>query len=155
EAQPLQDLLASLVSEGALVVESGRVRLAGRSATPSPEQQQRIDALLDELRRARFQPPTRDAALERLGGGQEAPDLLAYLVEGGAVVPLGDLVFAPETLDEAKKLLREALGGRTFTVADARDVLGSTRKYVVPLLEYLDRSGFTLRRGDERGFRDE
>jgi selenocysteine-specific elongation factor len=36
------------------------------------------------------------------------------------------------------------------TVADARDVLGSTRKYVLPILNRLDSEGVTRRRGDER-----
>ena len=38
----------------------------------------------------------------------------------------------------------------SLTIADARDVLGSTRKYVVPLMTYLDREGVTRRRGDDR-----
>ena len=38
----------------------------------------------------------------------------------------------------------------TVTVGDARELLGSTRKYVVPLLEWFDANGVTRRRGDSR-----
>ena len=49
------------------------------------------------------------------------------------------------------KLLIRALRGRPrLTVADIRDLLGSTRKYVVPICGWLDRNGVTRRRGDER-----
>jgi len=37
-----------------------------------------------------------------------------------------------------------------FTVAEARDLLGTSRKYALALLEFLDQQGITVRRGDER-----
>ena len=50
--------------------------------------------------------------------------------------------------------LREAIGpGTPFTVAQARDLLGASRKYVVALLEELDRRRVTRRIGDERVLR--
>ena len=45
----------------------------------------------------------------------------------------------------------DALRGRgALTVADIRDLLGSSRKYVVPIVGWLDRTGVTRRRGDDR-----
>ena len=38
----------------------------------------------------------------------------------------------------------------SLTIADARDLLGSTRKYVVPIMSHLDATGVTRRRGDDR-----
>ena len=38
----------------------------------------------------------------------------------------------------------------TITVSDVRDVLGSSRKYVLPIVGWLDRTGVTRRRGDDR-----
>jgi selenocysteine-specific elongation factor len=40
--------------------------------------------------------------------------------------------------------------GKGLTVAEIRDILGTTRKYAVPLCEYLDRVGVTKREGDLR-----
>ena len=48
-------------------------------------------------------------------------------------------------------MLQERLGGGAgATVAEIRDLLGTTRKYAVPLCEYLDRAGVTRREGDLR-----
>ena len=50
-----------------------------------------------------------------------------------------------------RKLLTEKLaGGAGMTVAEIRDLLGTTRKYAIPICEYLDRVGVTRREGDLR-----
>jgi selenocysteine-specific elongation factor len=50
-----------------------------------------------------------------------------------------------------RRLVRERLAeGKGLTVAEIRDMLGTTRKYAVPLCEYLDRVGVTRREGDLR-----
>ena len=56
-----------------------------------------------------------------------------------------------EHANQVNALIVAALREReTLTVADARDILQSTRKYVLPLLSRLDAEGITRRRGDER-----
>jgi selenocysteine-specific elongation factor len=50
--------------------------------------------------------------------------------------------------------VRQVLGEKgTLTVAEARDLFGTSRKYVLALLEYLDTQGLTMRVGDERRLR--
>jgi selenocysteine-specific elongation factor len=52
---------------------------------------------------------------------------------------------------EMRRLVTERLqSGGGLTVAEIRDLLGTTRKYAVPLCEYLDRSGVTRRENDLR-----
>ena len=64
---------------------------------------------------------------------------------------LDGVVFSAAALEAARVALIEALRDRGhLTVADVRDVLGSTRKYVLPICGWLDRQGVTRRRGDER-----
>jgi len=56
-------------------------------------------------------------------------------------------------LDSIVAGVREDLALRErgmLTIADVRDLLGSTRKFVVPIVGWLDRQGVTRRRGDER-----
>ena len=61
---------------------------------------------------------------------------------------------AGESVEDARRKLREHLeAAKTMTASDAKNVLGSTRKYCIPLLELFDREGFTLRRGDLRELR--
>ena len=73
------------------------------------------------------------------------------LTREGVVVDLDGIVFASGAVDEARRRVRAALRDRgTVTVADVRDLLGSTRKYVLPILNQLDAEGVTRRRGDDR-----
>ena len=49
-----------------------------------------------------------------------------------------------------RRLAARLAGGGGATVAEIRDLLGTTRKYAVPFCEYLDRTGITRREGDLR-----
>jgi len=50
---------------------------------------------------------------------------------------------------EMRRLVKERFAeGKGLTVAENRDILGTTRKYALPLCEYLDRIGVTRREGD-------
>ncbi len=55
----------------------------------------------------------------------------------------------PATVERALTLIRAA-GSGGMTVSDVRAALGTSRKYAVPLLEYLDAQGMTRRAGDVR-----
>ena len=79
-------------------------------------------------------------------------ELLHALVREDRVVRVGDdLVYLPEQIDELIARLNE-LPDR-FTVAEFRDTYGFSRKYAVPLLEYLDGRRVTIRDGDVRSVR--
>lgn len=81
-------------------------------------------------------------------------ELLRAFERAGRLVRVGDdLVYLPEQLDDAVTRLRRI--EEPFTVANARDVWSVSRRQAVPLLEHLDRSGVTARRGDVRTFRRE
>jgi len=82
--------------------------------------------------------------------GRDAP-VVRGLVREGALVDVDGVVFAATALQHARDLVVDALAdaGR-LTVADIRTLLGSTRKYVVPICGWLDRTGVTRRRGDDR-----
>jgi len=155
EAPVLQRLLAPMVEAGEIEVEGGLVRLAGHKPRPHEDHQKLVEQVLEQVKAAGLQAPTREEVLEKLGGGEEAHDLLSYLVGQGDVVQVGNFVFARQSVEKAETVLREKLSAKAFTAAEARDALGSTRKYVVPLLEYFDRAGLTIRRGDERRIRQE
>jgi selenocysteine-specific elongation factor len=94
-----------------------------------------------EKLRALDPPPIRE-----LGIG---PDLLRALTRSGEVVRVSDdLVYLPEEIDEVITLVRTF--DSPFTVSEFRTRAGVSRKYAVPLLEYTDREGITLRQGDLR-----
>jgi selenocysteine-specific elongation factor len=77
---------------------------------------------------------------------------LRELVRRGLVIERDGVWFAPAAVEQAAQvvaeLLRETPDG--VTVSTIRDALGTTRKYLLPLLAHLDASGVTRRRGDLR-----
>ena len=79
-------------------------------------------------------------------------EVLAALIEQGQLVKLGDgVLFLHETYDEAlATIVRYLREHGKITVAEARDLLGATRKYILPLLEHMDALKMTRRMGDER-----
>lgn len=80
---------------------------------------------------------------------------LTKLVAAGRVVRLGpELHFAADAVEGARRRIVEYLeAAGTMLASDARDILGTSRKYVVPLLEYFDTHGVTKREGDTRTLR--
>ena len=112
-----------------------------------------VAAMLAEIKAGGFQPPALDSLSVSAQADRKRWDRLATLA-----VALGRLVQidAKIYLDaEVERQLRATVadlitrhGG--VTVAEVREALASSRKYVVPILEHLDRVGFTRRAGDRR-----
>lgn len=95
-----------------------------------------------------FDPPSR----KELGPDAATQQALRFLRDTGEIVEISaDVIVSREALDEMEKKVAAALqtnGGAT--VSELRQILGSSRRVVVPLLEYLDRAGMTRRVGDKR-----
>ena len=82
-------------------------------------------------------------------------ELLSVLESRGAVVKVTtDLYLSGATLEKAKTALIDHLTTHgEIAAAGFRDLLGVSRKTAIPLLEYFDRTGLTLRVGDVRKLR--
>ena len=67
------------------------------------------------------------------------------------VGPIGSSLYSRPTIDAIKKQLAETYPPPNhFTVSEFRVLTGSTRKYVIPMLEYFDRNRITIRQGNYR-----
>ena len=136
---PAPQLRAALADTPTLVVERGLVRDREQGPVTESAEAHRLLVAFDA---APFAPPD-PAADDR--------ELVRALVREGRLVDVDGVVFSAGALDQARRAVIEALQERPhLTVADIRDLLGSTRKYVVPICGWLDRNGVTRRRGDER-----
>ena len=111
------------------------------------------DKLVADYKTAGFQPPE-PKSFAGLAGGNAAnlKDLFDVCIAEGLLVQISEEVFLHSDVDaDMKRRLSERLAaGSGLTVAEIRDILGTTRKYAVPICEYLDRVGFTKREGDLR-----
>jgi selenocysteine-specific elongation factor len=111
------------------------------------------DKVVAAYQEAQFQPPE-PASFAGQAGGNAAnlKDLFEVCVAEGFLVHIAeDIYLHADAETEMRRRVAERLRqGPGATVADIRDLLGSTRKYAVPICEYLDRIGLTRREGDLR-----
>jgi selenocysteine-specific elongation factor len=84
--------------------------------------------------------------------GSSVPGLLRFLERQGRIVQVEtDRYYDRSTLDAMiAKLTTKLVPGQVYVPAQLRDVLGFSRKYLIPFLEYCDRNGITERRGEGR-----
>jgi selenocysteine-specific elongation factor len=111
------------------------------------------DKVVEAYRAARFQPPEPATFAGTAGGNAiNLNDLFEVCVAEGFLVRVAPDVYLHADADaEMRRLVTERLqSGCGLTVAEIRDLLGTTRKFAVPLCEYLDRAGVTRRDGDLR-----
>lgn len=138
-----QATLDRLITDDAAVeAAGGEMRLPGHAVAVTAEQQAAMDAYVAALKRDPF--PVEAPAL--------APELLALLAEQGRVVRASQgVVFDTATYAriEGEVTARLRSAGKV-TVAEARDLLGTSRKYTLALLEEMDDRKVTRRAGDER-----
>lgn len=144
-----EEVLAELGRSAQIQDRNGLLCSLSHVPTLAPSQQKSLDKLEEVLRAGGFTPPDFDVALAEAGSG---PVLEAYLLESGRGVKLApNLVFLEETLARARELLAAAITERgPLGASEAREVLGTTRKFLIPMLEYFDRTHFTQRDGDRR-----
>lgn len=141
---PNRSLVRALVGPP-LAVTAGRVVRTDHDVVLPPRVAAAVAAVQKELATRRFTAP--DA--ERLAGLGLGPRELAAAVRAGALVRIADgVVLLPTSIRDAIGVL----GGlpQPFTVSQARQALGTTRRVAVPLLELLDRKGHTQRLPDDR-----
>jgi len=143
-------LIERAQAEGRLVPVGDVIALPSHRVQLSTEQEKKIDRLMDLFHAAPYTPPGWSEVEAAVG-----TDLAQYLVESGRLVRLGDaVVFEADVIEDMVARLRQTVGtGGTFTVAQVRDIFGTSRKYIVAFLEELDRRRITRRLGDERVLR--
>jgi selenocysteine-specific elongation factor len=147
EERAFAPALGRWTAGGLLEERAGAFALPGWAPELTADQQRAADEYLRALAAQPFAPPT-DRSLP--------PDLLRHLEDTGGAVAVGDgVVFAAEAYQEMVARITEHLRReRTVTLAQVRDMFGTTRKYAQALLEHLDAKRITRRVGDERVLRE-
>jgi len=146
-------LLATLEKEGEFVTESGRVTRPGSETALDPELEEKLAGLHRRMAEAGLEGVPRELVERMLSGaGKNIASVMELLIHRQRLVRIHDDYFMePATFE---KLLAELKGrlrrGQLFGVGDFKEWFGLTRKSAIPLLEYLDRKGFTLRVGNNR-----
>ncbi len=143
------DALADrLVEDGVLTRTEGGYVLTEHADTERMARQARADRLMAALAASPLAPDDLDELAAHHGVDHRQ---VAALVEQGRIVRCGSVAFASSAVEYAVEVLR-ALGedGHAFTAAEAKRAWGTTRRFAIPLLEHLDRTGVTLFDGQLR-----
>ncbi|MBI2827794.1 MAG: selenocysteine-specific translation elongation factor [Acidobacteria bacterium] len=145
-----------LETENAIAREGSLLRLPEHTITLRSDEQHGIDRIKALLGASPLMPPDLQQ-IERTTGIDRAKliQVMRILERDRSVVRVGvDLFFLSGSLEGVTRTLREEFSERDeITPAMFRDRFNTTRKYAIPLLEYLDREGITVRVGDTRRLR--
>ncbi len=143
-------ILPRLADEGTLMENPKWAALPGHSVRFSPFQQVKVDKLMALFAAAPYAPPPVKECQVEVG-----EDVFNALREFGDLVAVSDeMVFRKADYETMVEKIRQVLQQKgQITLAEVRDLLKTSRKYVQALLEHLDAIGVTVRDGDFRRLR--
>ncbi|HZE72615.1 MAG TPA: selenocysteine-specific translation elongation factor [Pyrinomonadaceae bacterium] len=150
-------VLNRLELDGLLVAEREIVRAREHTLELSGEDAQLRGRLEQIFREAGLEPPSLEAALQTAAKSNlsRARRILQMMLDAGTVVRIQqDMLFDRKVLEGLIKKVRTFAENRgperSIDVAAFKQLAGVSRKYAIPLLEYLDRERITMRQGDRR-----
>jgi selenocysteine-specific elongation factor len=145
--------LRRLVETGRIEVVQSLVRPAGWKPKLADADQALSDALMHEICKQPSEPPSIGELESKLGGNVRA--LARKLEREGRLERVSDdRYYSSEAVAQIVAGMRSRLdAGRIYTPAELKEVLGVSRKYLIPFLEFCDRTGVTERRQEGRAVR--
>ena len=149
----LNRIFSLLQKRGLLQVTMGRIGLKSRGPQLTKNEAKLFELLQKQLQETGLEAPLVKELQSQAGKQADSVIQLLKIAEsGGVVVEISDqLYLTAQTLQTVKATLKTFMADKQGkTMAEIRDALGTTRKYAVPLCEYLDRTDFTVRKDDLR-----
>jgi selenocysteine-specific elongation factor len=146
-------VMQSLVEKGKIEARGELVRLKGREVLLSPEERAAMERISGAFRSAGLAVPSARQVLGGLGldAGRATKILQILLKEKTLVRVAEDLIFHTDALAKLRELVaKRKQQSNRLDVGSFKTLTGLTRKYAIPLLEYLDRERVTRREEDER-----
>ncbi len=147
------NLIAARLLEGGLLTAPGANLLAlpQHRVRFSPQQEAAISRLMAKFAAAPFAPPSVKECQAETG-----EEVFAALLENGDLIQVSaEVVFRQADYETMVRKIRQAIIEKgAITLAEVRDLFGTSRKYVQALLEHLDAQGITVRLGDVRRLKE-
>ena len=152
-------VMNSLSSKGRLTIEGDAVRVAGRDARLSDSESAALACLQTAFESAGLEAPKPDEVIESAASvNRVAKDvvkkLFQQLISSGELVRVNpEMVVSAGVVDQLIRTVRDyaqTTQDRSIDVSKFKEIAGVSRKYAIPLLEYLDQRKITARRGDKR-----
>jgi selenocysteine-specific elongation factor len=152
----LECVIARLAAAGRLVVEEDRVRLPGFAAALGPDDARIASRLRADAVAAGLEPPTPREWSDVLGVAlPRLRELLAFLEREGTLVRApGDVFFERSAVEALRaRILAHFESHDRLDTPTYKQLIGTTRKWAVPLMEFFDEAHLTARRGEARVLR--
>lgn len=149
------DVLNLFLQKDLLRIQGSTAALTGFEVALTPAQTAKAKALVDCYAAGGFNVPNLTEALAECQFSNKDKDLLDLIFEQGKLIRISDSIsLTRERFEEARRLLEAHFQTHeTLNLGDFRDLLGTSRKVAVPLLEYFDSNRITVRDGDFRRLR--
>lgn len=147
-----QILLSFLDKHEKLVGQAQNVALQGFVPQLSPQENKIIKSIEDKFLANPFQPPGWQDAAREAGIRKNDQEYLNYMLNRGLLVKITEgMYFHSQALQKTISLVKNHLIEKgEISLGEVRDLLQTSRKYTLPILEYLDREKITRRVGDIR-----
>ncbi len=149
-------LIDGLRVRGLVVADARTVALKGFEPKLSQGERKLKAEIADAYRLGGMSPPEPSTWMAKTNPrASVVPELLTLLCEEERLVPIGPDLYLDADAEAAMRrtVAKHLANGSTLTMAGLRDILGTSRKYAIPIGEYLDRIGLTERDGDIRRLR--
>jgi selenocysteine-specific elongation factor len=146
--------IREMSAAGEIETSGPLVSRTGWAPSPSERDVKVIDQVAHDICAGSQEPPSVGELVSRYGSS--VPGLLRFLERQGRIVQVEtDRYYDRSALEAMIGRLKNGLvPGKVYVPAQLRDVLGFSRKYLIPFLEFCDRNGITERRGDGRMLRE-
>jgi selenocysteine-specific elongation factor len=149
-------VIDTLAGEQTLAKEENLLRLASHRVQLGGQEKALMERIKKILGEQPLAPPDLKDIEKQLGLNRgKLTEVIRLLERDKSVVRVSsDMYFLATSIDQLRTSLKNFLTEKgELTAASFRDLIGSTRKYTIPLLEYFDRDGLTVRIGDVRRLR--
>jgi selenocysteine-specific elongation factor len=150
----LEAALAELIAARELSISGDTVKSAGRAVTLNQDEaraRSQIEAVFEKA--ALAAPASKEVLADVSVDTGRAQRILQLLLREGVLVKVAeDLIYHQNALARLRESLKayKLSRGNRIKIPSFKELAGVSRKYAIPLLEYLDRTGVTRREGDER-----
>jgi selenocysteine-specific elongation factor len=144
--------LNALIGDGMVRTASSRVARAGFTPVATAAQLVATDAIVHAITAAGLEAPNFDELPASLRADPDTLDLIHFAARQGRLVMLPDarMMATPVLMDVIARVRGAFDEGAELATAELKGILPISRKYLIPLLEHLDRTGITQREGQTR-----
>jgi selenocysteine-specific elongation factor len=149
EKRAFEDLIGALEAAGSLVLDGPKVRLPDFEVRLSAAQEDRLRKLEEELRHLGCATPKLDELVQR------EPEIVPLLMSRGQLIRVGERLVHSEALEKLKRDVRTFFEDNSqMGPTDFKAITGLSRRHAIPLMEWLDTQGVTLRQDNCRVLRE-